>query len=285
MDASGIPTIVFTANDPFANTLVVNEAASSWINETTYRAAYSVTDSGEELSAINLEVSGVTDANGNAQIATGSVTNAFTIDTRNPLVVSMTPSTTTLQTTDVGTATFEVAITFDEAMDESSQPAVLFVSTPVMNVVTSPASAWSSATEYTLVYDIPNQTQQITTVDMTLDGNARDVAGNAAVTFNASNAFSVNIVNSIETTESLKTVSIYPNPTSGNESITLQLPANQTIASIAIYSSVGQLIQELTYTPNDGGQQLNVSQLSNGVYYLRLRSLETELTLPFNVIH
>lgn len=285
MDASGIPTIAFTANDPFANTLVVNEAASSWINETTYRAAYSVTDSGEELSSIDLEVSGVTDANGNAQIATGSVTNAFTIDTRNPLVVSMTPSTTTLQTTDVGAATFEVAIAFDEAMDESSQPAVLFVSTPVMNVVTNPASAWSSTTEYTLVYDIPNQTQQITTVDMTLDGYARDLAGNAAVTFNASNTFSVNIVNSIETTQSLQTVSIYPNPTSGNESITLQLPANQSIASVAIYSSVGQLIQELTYTPNDGGQQLNVSQLSNGVYYLRLRSSETELTLPFNVIH
>jgi hypothetical protein len=285
MDTLQVPQLTFTADNPLTSTLTENTGASSWINETLYRMAYTASDAGEELNTINLEITGVSDIHGNAQLASFTSANAFTVDTRNPVLLSMTPSTTAIQTSDVGSATFSIALTFDEPMDESSVPAIAFSSTPPVNFVTNNQSQWNSSTVFDAVYDVPNETVQIDAVDISLEFGAQDLAGNAAQPFSVADAFSIDILNSIQEEAASSPVVLYPNPSNGSDHVTVQWPSAGEWVQASLYNSVGQCVETFAYNTTGGALVINVSERANGAYYLRLHSSHTELSIPFNVVH
>jgi len=279
------PQVSFTAENPLASTLNENTGQSGWLDATTYRLSYSATDTGEELDAIDISVTGVTDANGNIQTTDLTSTNIFSIDTRNPLVLSMTPSTNTISTSDVGAGTFSIDLEFDEEMDGSSQPAIAFSSTPSINFIASNTSDWNSPTDYTAVYDIPNATLQIDAVDITLAFGASDLAGNAAQMFTVSNAFSVDVVNSVQELADATGLSIYPNPTNGSNLLHVAWPTADDNGDIIIYNSMGQRIESIAFNRSGNPLVINVTDYAIGTYYLRLHSSNAELSIPFNVTH
>jgi hypothetical protein len=283
MNTMTTPQVIFTADNPLASTLSENTGQSGWLDATTYRLSYSATDAGEELGAIDISVTGVTDANGNIQTNDLTSTNIFSIDTRNPLVLSMTPSTSTISTSDVGTGTFNIDMEFDENMDESAEPAIAFSSTPAINFIANNASQWNSSTNYTAVYDIPNATLQIDAVDISLAFGALDLAGNAAQVFTVSNAFSIDVVNSISETESYSNLLVYPNPTDGSDFIRIEWPLEDVNIEAFIYNSVGQCIDVIRLNGEQSRPLIKVNDYANGTYYLRLRSSQAELSIPFNV--
>jgi hypothetical protein len=211
--------------------------------------------------------------------------NAFVVDTRNPVLLSMTPSTTTIQTSDVGSATFSIALTFDESMDVSSEPSIAFSSTPLVNFVTNNQSQWNSSTVFDAVYDVPNETLQIDAVDISLAFGALDLAGNAAQPLSVADAFSIDILNSIQEEAASTPVVIYPNPSNGSDHVTVQWPLAGEWVQASLYNSMGQCVE--TFACNTIGSPLviNVSDRANGAYYLRLYSSHAELSLPFNVAH
>jgi hypothetical protein len=285
MDTLQVPQLTFTADNPLTSTLTENTGASSWINETLYRMAYTASDAGEELNAINLEITGVSDIHGNAQLASFTSANAFAVDTRNPVLLSMTPSTTAIQTSDVGSATFSIALTFDEPMDESSEPAIAFSSTPLVNFTTNNQSQWNSSTVFDAVYDVPNETLQIDAVDISLAFGAQDLAGNAAQPFSVADAFSIDILNSIQEEAASSPVVLYPNPSNGSDHVTVQWPSAGEWVQASLYNSVGQCVETFAYNTNGGPLVINVTERSNGAYYLRLHSSHADLSIPFNVVH
>jgi hypothetical protein len=280
-----IPVVSYTADNPLAATLSENSGQTGWVDATTYRLVYTALDAGEELENINIAVSGVSDANGNPQTAELIAANIFSIDTRNPLVLSMTPSTTTITTSDVGAATFSVNLEFDEDMDESTQPAIAFSSTPSINFIASNTSAWNSSTDYSAVYDIPNATLLIDAVDMTLAFGASDLAGNAAQMFTVSNAFSVDVVSSVPEWSDASKFSIYPNPTNGSDLLQVSWPTADDNGDILIYNSLGQRMESIAYKRSGNPIVINVTDYTNGTYYLRFHSSNAETSLPFIVTH
>ena len=197
----------------------------------------------------------------------------------------MTPSTTAIQTSDVGSATFSIALTFDEPMDESSLPAIAFSSTPLVNFSTNNQSQWNSSTEFNAVYDVPNETLQIDAVDIALAFGANDVAGNAAQPFSVADAFSIDILNSIQEAETSSLVMLYPNPSNGSDHVTVQWPSAGELVHASLYNSVGQCVETFAYNTIGGPMVINVTDRANGAYYLRLHSSHAELSIPFNVVH
>jgi hypothetical protein len=279
------PQAAFTAENPLSSSLTENMGASAWLNSSTYRLSYSATDVGEELNAIDISITGMTDANGNNQAVDLNAANIFRIDTRNPVVISMTPSTNALTTGDIGTGTFSIDMTFDEAMDQISEPAISFSSMPTINFIANNNSQWNSATNYTAVYDIPNETLQIPSVDIALAFGAIDLAGNSAQVFSVSNAFSVDVVNSVNDSEAPSVLSVYPNPTGGSERLYIQWPQVDAVISAMVYNSVGQCIETIQYNGTDSPLVMNVTPYASGTYYLRLHSSHAEISLPFSVTH
>jgi hypothetical protein len=263
------PQVTFTADNPLSATLAESPGESSWVSGNTYRLAYSAADAGEELDAINILVAGVTDANGNNQSTDLATSNIFRIDTRNPVVLNMTPSSNAVTTSNVGADTFSIDIEFDEEMDESSEPAVSFSSTPAVNFIANNGSQWNTATNYSAAFDIPNETLQIPTVDISLAFGAVDLAGNSAQVFTVSNAFSVDVVNSImETGTSIW--SMYPNPAQPGSILTIS-NSLRNIEKIEVLDVLGKVIyvsgqiQQPTY-------MVTIPSWSVGLYYVRITS-------------
>ncbi len=76
---------------------------------------------------------------------------------------------------------------------------------------------------------------------------------------------------SVKCSDYLKTVSIYPNPTTG--SLNVALGDKMTLESIQLYSPLGQLISTIGTTRYTGQSlvTLDLSYLSAGTYYLKMR--------------
>jgi hypothetical protein len=281
MNTSVAPQIAYTSDNPLLSSLTENTNANGWISPTTYRVHYSASDAGEELSAIDIAVSGTLDANGNMQNDDLTSSSIFSIDTRNPLVLGMIPSTSVITSSMIGVGTFSIDIEFDEAMNLTSSPAISFSSTPAINFIANNDSQWNSSTDYTAVYDIPNETIQISAVEIALAFGAFDLAGNSANIFTVSNALSVDVTNSVNEEMEFSGVSFYPNPTAGSETLNIQWPREESEVSISVYNSIGQCIA--TYLNNGNAQVINVTDFASGAYYLRIQSLKAEVSLPFYV--
>lgn len=63
---------------------------------------------------------------------------------------------------------------------------------------------------------------------------------------------------------------MYPNPTSGF--VTIQNKNNTNLKNVEIYNSAGQLIQKFNLNNNTKNASLDMSQLVNGTYVLKVVS-------------
>jgi hypothetical protein len=63
---------------------------------------------------------------------------------------------------------------------------------------------------------------------------------------------------------------VYPNPTSGF--VTIQNKNNTNLKNVEIYNSAGQLIQKFNLNNNTKNASLDMSQLVNGTYVLKVVS-------------
>ena len=71
----------------------------------------------------------------------------------------------------------------------------------------------------------------------------------------------------------------YPNPAS--EMITIAYNPQAVLDSFAVYDISGKLLQVEAVDQSGGKTQLDVSTLPNGVYFVKLRTSETEQTISF----
>ncbi|HAP00717.1 MAG TPA: hypothetical protein DCQ93_02220, partial [Bacteroidetes bacterium] len=75
-------------------------------------------------------------------------------------------------------------------------------------------------------------------------------------------------ISSIE--NSINSVSLYPNPSSGNSSLLIDAQKTQTV-SFGITNSIGTLVNVQTVSVKEGLNfiPLETSQLSNGIYFIK----------------
>jgi hypothetical protein len=264
--------------------LIQDEAASRWINQSTFEAIYLLTDAGEELDSIDLEVSNAFDINGNAQTIIFSANNVFAIDTRNPLVTEVIPSMNVIQSDDIGEAMFSVAITFDESMSNDIAPELSFISTPMINLPLNAQSQWTSADSYTAMFDVPGDIEQIASVDLTVGGNVQDAAGNLAESFTLSNAFSVDIVINLNGEHSgANGISIFPNPAYTGNTLTLFAGAEK-MTNLEIVDMLGKTIFSQALQPMSI-KTTTLPDCSPGMYMARVTTERGIFTQPIMILH
>jgi predicted extracellular nuclease len=124
-----------------------------------------------------------------------SLTPRSTVDTTPPSVVSVVAGTPVI--TDA-TATFTIAVTFNEAMDASgaSDPVIGFPApgeNPSPSIGTPTSTSWSGST-FTATYTVADSGAAITGVDVRVTG-ARDLAGNQMAAHDAPDLFSIDQAN------------------------------------------------------------------------------------------
>jgi hypothetical protein len=80
-------------------------------------------------------------------------------------------------------------------------------------------------------------------------------------------------------------LSLYPSPSGDILRVSYHLPSFCTFASLSMYASDGRLVQKESINQNSGITQFDVTQLSNGLYYLILQLPNGEQTVREAVVN
>jgi hypothetical protein len=193
MDTNVDPQVSFPADDPTENSLTL--VAGTWTDNMTYSLEYSVTDSFEELMDITLQVSGAQNMDAEAQEPLVQ-TNAFYLDTRNPMVQSLDASLSVITDADLGDANFTVTVGFDEPMDETGTPEFVFVNGAVNGtfVLNETESQWLDEFTFSAVFNLEDENVEADNASIqSISG--MDLFGNEQIFFEEADAFTIDTKN------------------------------------------------------------------------------------------
>jgi len=189
MDNTVDPTITFI--NPATTTL--ENAVHVWsAGNTVDTVTYDVKDDGVEISDVDVKVSAAKDVAGNLQVD-NTKSDAFSVDTKNPTVVSVTPSVSQITDANVGEDNLTLTIVYSENMDTSVNPTITF-SPDVSDTLENVDNAWSDVKTFVATYDVKDSNVDYTGVDVTISG-AKDNVGNTQVDNTTNDVFSIDTEN------------------------------------------------------------------------------------------
>lgn len=228
MDTTVVPLITFPIENPLTNTLTFDPANCYWSDWKTYIAAYVIADANETLPNVDVHVTGGKDVVGNEHEPYDAA-DLFSIDTENPSVVSVTPSTSIINDGDAGTGTFKLTIIFSENMQIGSMPVISFpVEDALANTLTENDTAtWLNETTFEANYDVSDANELLNAIDVTIT-TLVDEAGNDMAQFDAADNFSIDMENPsvVSVTPS---VSVITDAQIGVEAFTLTVTFDQSM--------------------------------------------------------
>jgi hypothetical protein len=267
-----LPVLVqLTGPAQVAATLTSNTAASGWVDESTYRAAFNVSDQNVEVEGIGVSVSFARDLSGNTQVPF-TASAVFDLDTRNPVLLVLTANTYTVSNSNMGSEGFVLVAVFDEPMDEAVDPSLEFSVVLDDVLTTSPSgSGWLSASTYRFAFDVANIEASHGSVDVTV-ADARDLAGNPVQLVLAEDFFSIDLQNvgMADLSRNAGFV-LFPNPLSGGQVLQMLLGEDLMNADLSMFNAQGSLVhREYLGTITHGVRSLSMPGLSSGVYHVRL---------------
>ncbi len=119
---------------------------------------------------------------------------------------------------------------------------------------------------------VTTKTLTITGVTIAMNGyNYRCIRNSSPCIDTSSNALlKVILAEGISSTEIENKISVFPNPTNG----TIMINSNIDISDLELRNTVGQSVMKLT--PNTKNYDLNLSELPNGVYLIRVNGIYTK---------
>lgn len=198
MDMNSAPEIQFPAENPLNAGLLLNNAASSWLNGTTYRAVFDLVDLEEELFGIDIAALNALDMAGNAQLENLDL-DEFSIDTKNPAVVDVNTNDALISDSNTGAGELELTFEFGEAMDISLTPQLIFTGdNPLAASLVNNASlsGWQDDHTYLATYDVLDAGEELNNINVSLTG-AKDLADNNQLTSSPEHVFSIDTRNPV----------------------------------------------------------------------------------------
>jgi large repetitive protein len=186
MDMASTPQFSFTPD--LSDTLAFSYG--HWIDGTDYEATFNVTDSGAAVTGVAVKVTGGQDHAGNT--ATDfTAPNNFNIDMVHSAVASVTPSTTSVTTAEVGSGTFNVIVEYSKAMDQTSLPTISFAPA-VASTLTQAGGSWTDGTHYKAIYDVADGNATVAGVAINVSGG-KDSGGNTQTDYTSGDNFGISI--------------------------------------------------------------------------------------------
>lgn len=273
MNTSVAPQISFPIENPLANTLSFNPVISRWVNSSAYAAKYDVADAGEELSNIDVRIAGAVNMTGNEQVPFLAA-DKFSIDTKNPEVISLTPVKTLITASDVGIASFSMTAVFSEPMDTAVKFPVTFPSeNPSATLIYNPGvSKWVSRTEYIAQYDVLGSSQILSNIDVEITSPCTDLSGNVHLAYSATNKFSIDMTTAAMDLKQESPLSIYPNPSNGT--LNVKLKGLTSEAKIELFNILGKPVYSAKADKAAEQFQLNISEIPVGMYLIRISATD-----------
>lgn len=268
MNTEQVPLV--TIEDAEAqNSLVYDIANSSWIDDQTFEANFTVIDNNVEIENIELSANFASDASGNGQLV-HNAESLIQIDTKNPTAVSVSASDYSIDDSNIGENTLQVLMIFDEVMDETSQPSLSFVPAAPTNTVlaqNSDESFWLNAFTYSNSFDVLEEELELADVVLEIAA-AQDLAGNH-MNEEAIDAFLSISLEILSVSENLENngVAIFPSPVENSEPFNLTLGEVHEEVFVKLFDLNGKVIASWKFDQlNAGVHQMNLPETAEGMY-------------------
>lgn len=261
-----------------------NEAESEWSDAQTYSAVFDVIDENVEISEITFSISDAVDMVGN--VVEDNITEGlFDIDTRNPQPIVLSANDYELNMDDTGAEGFSLITIFDEPMNQSIAPFVLFpVESPATTLtLNNGASGWINNSTYETIFDVADDEVLLLDIDVVVTG-AVDLAGNLLVQTDYTDFFDIDI-NSVSVNENGETsFSAFPNPISAGEDLMMTIPQSGEW-NVSLFSATGQLVNEWQSIQSANGLfRIATADLAPGMYVIAINGNDLTHTLRFEVV-
>ncbi|MEM7163088.1 MAG: T9SS type A sorting domain-containing protein, partial [Bacteroidota bacterium] len=189
MNTSVLPSVLFPNEDPLLNSL--SNPFVEWTDASTLQVSYDLTDGEEELYDIDVQLTGAQSEVGNLANAYG-IMDVFSIDTKNPLVTSSFNSGALLN--DNSASTYQITVVFDEPMDVTSAPNLVWINGDPSNTLVFQSVQWMDSFTAEFDYNVVDNEEVIEDLGFELN-NAFDVNGNEVLSYSESNVLSIEMEN------------------------------------------------------------------------------------------
>lgn len=189
MNTSIVPAIAVTGIS-LSNNFTLG--GGSWNAEgTTYTANYVILDGNVEADGVSFTASDAQDLAGNTQTVPIS-SDALSIDTKNPVVNSVSAGSSLLADTNTGSP-FVLAIAFDEAMNAAA-PTISFGQNIPSLTLNAAASSWNGNT-YNAVYNLTDDNIEFSDIVVSVSGGSDAVGNTQSAVHFAYDVFSIDTQN------------------------------------------------------------------------------------------
>jgi hypothetical protein len=229
--------------------------SSTWNSATEFVVEYLEND-GQELFPALTPIISANDIHGNAAVVVES--NVFMIDTENPTVVQIIPSTALYEGL---TSDFYIDVVYSEAMTASSAPTLTFADPFVLDYFTLTGATWIDAVTYRFTFTLTLLDAPFTSLNLNVSlADGLDAVGNPFISSDFTDVISIDIIGSVSES-ALNTIHVFPNPSSD----LVIVEGIHSMLNITVRDEVGRII----HTGRSASRiELNVSNWASGIYLM-----------------
>jgi hypothetical protein len=250
---SETPVVTFVEGNPELNSISL--LSSTWNSASEFVVEYLENDGQELFPALTPMIS-ANDIHGNAAIVVES--NVFMIDTENPTVVQIIPSTSIYEGL---TSDFYIDVVYSEAMTASTEPVLTFADPFILDYFTQTGATWIDATTYRFTYTLTLLDAPFTSMNLTVSlANGFDLVGNPFINSDFVDVISIDIVGSVSES-ALNAIHVFPNPSSD----VVIVEGIHSMLNLTVRDEVGRIIHA---GKSASRIELNVSNWASGIYLM-----------------
>ena len=253
MNVSETPVVTFVEGDPLLNSISL--LSSTWNSASEFVVEYLENDGQELFPALTPMIS-ANDIHSNAAIVVES--NVFMIDTENPTVVQIIPSTTLYEGL---TSDFYIDVVYSEAMTASSAPVLTFADPFILDYFTQTGGAWIDGTTYRFTYTLTLLDAPFTSLNLNVSlADGLDAVGNPFISSDFTDVISIDIIGSVSES-ALNSIHVFPNPSSD----VVIVEGIHSMLNLTVRDEVGRIIHA---GKSASRIELNVSNWASGIYLM-----------------
>jgi hypothetical protein len=253
MNVSETPVVTFVEGNPLLNSISL--LSSTWNSATEFVVEYLEND-GQELFPALTPIINANDIHGNAAVVVES--NVFMIDTENPTVIQIIPSTNLYQGL---TSDFYIEVVYNEPMIASSAPTLTFADPFVLDYFTLTGAAWIDAVTYRFTYTLTLLDAPFTSLNLNVGlADGLDAVGNPFISSDFTDVISIDIIGSVSES-ALNAIHVFPNPSSD----VVIVEGIHSMLNLTVRDEVGRIIHA---GRSASRIELNVSNWASGIYLM-----------------
>ncbi len=185
---TSIPPELSFSKPEISNILDYKASDSKWLNDSSCKVVYNLLNKDRTFKNIDVSLEKLRTSNGNRPTPL-VMEDWFSIDTKQPSVSNLTPSSNVISDQDTGNANFEIVVTYSEAMDTSQGVVLAFKHSKNLSnsVAFNPfQSQWKNDSNFIGRFDVYDENIEMDSLELSVS-QGKDWVGNPQVTFSEKN--------------------------------------------------------------------------------------------------